>query len=56
MKHIKPFESNINESQAEVNKSYDKVIELIRKEARKLNDDDAYEFHEKLKEFFNKLV
>jgi len=37
-------------------KSYDKVIELIRKEARRLNDDDAYEFHERLKEFFNKTI
>lgn len=55
------FEYNTNESvvtegQADVNKSYDKVIELIRKEARRLNDDDAYEFHERLKEFFNKTI
>jgi hypothetical protein len=50
------FESNIYEGQADVNKSYDKVIELIRKEARRLNDDDAYEFHERLKEFFNKTI
>lgn len=55
------FEYNTNESvvtegQADVNKSYDKVIELIRKEARMLNDDDAYKFHERLKEFFNKTI
>jgi hypothetical protein len=55
------FEYNTNEAvvtegQADVNKSYDKVIELIRKEARRLNDDDAYEFHERLKEFFNKTI
>jgi len=49
-------EAVVNEGQADVNKSYDKVIELIRKEARRLNDDDAYEFHEKLKEFFNKTI
>lgn len=49
-------ESVVTEGQADVNKSYDKVIELIRKEARRLNDDDAYEFHERLKEFFNKTI
>lgn len=49
-------ESAVTEGQADVNKSYDKVIELIRKEARRLNDDDAYEFHERLKEFFNKTI
>jgi hypothetical protein len=49
-------EAVVNEGQADVNKSYDKVIELIRKEARRLNDDDAYEFHERLKEFFNKTI
>lgn len=61
MKHIKLFEkftnqSRINEDTIDVNKSYDKVIKIIRKEAKGLNDDDAYEFHEKLKEFFNKII
>jgi hypothetical protein len=39
-----------------VNASYDRIIELIRKEARKLSDDDTFELHEKLKKFFNKLI
>ena len=43
-------------NQSKVNDSYDKVIDLLRKEARKLSDDDAYELHEKLKKFFNKLI
>ena len=61
MKYIKLFEkftnqSHINEDTIDVNKSYDKVIKIIRKESKRLNDDDAYEFHEKLKEFFNKII
>jgi len=55
MKHIKPLDEKINESVADVDKSYDKILDLLKKEARKLNDDDAYELHEKLKAFFNKL-
>jgi hypothetical protein len=43
-------------NQSKVNDSYDKVISLLKKEARKLSDDDAYELHEKLKKFFNKLI
>jgi hypothetical protein len=35
---------------------YDQIIDLIRTAARNLNDDDAYELHEKLKRFFNKLI
>lgn len=53
--YIKYIPENLNESANDVNKSYDKIIELLKKEARKLNDDDAYELHEKLKTFFNKL-
>lgn len=55
MKHIKPIDEKINEAVADVDKSYDKILDLLKKEARKLNDDDAYELHEKLKAFFNKL-
>ncbi len=43
-------------NQSKVNNSYDKIINLIRTEARKLSDDDAFELHEKLKKFFNKLI
>ncbi len=39
-----------------LNKYYDDIISLIRKHSRDLNDDDAYELHEKLKKFFNKLI
>lgn len=55
MKHIKEFKS-VNEGQNDVNKSYDKILELVKKEARRLNDNDAYELHERLKAFFNKLI
>jgi hypothetical protein len=43
-------------NQSKVNNSYDKIIDLLKKEARKLSDDDAFELHEKLKKFFNKLI
>jgi hypothetical protein len=43
-------------NQSKVNNSYNKIIDLMKKEARKLSDDDAFELHEKLKEFFNKLI
>lgn len=36
--------------------SFNKILDVIRTEARKLNDDDAYELHEKLKAWFNKLL
>jgi hypothetical protein len=36
--------------------AYNDIIELIREKSRALNDDDAYELHNKLKEFFNRLV
>jgi hypothetical protein len=39
-----------------VNNSFDKIISLIRIESKKLNDDDSFELHEKLKEWFNKLL
>jgi len=35
---------------------FDDVLELIRKRTREMNDDDAYEFHEKLKTWMNKLI
>ena len=33
-----------------------KIIGLLRKESRKLNDDDSYELSTKLKAWFNKNV
>jgi hypothetical protein len=32
------------------------VLELIRKRTRQMNDDEAFEFHEKLKKWTNKLI
>ena len=32
------------------------ILELIKKAAKDLNDDEAYELHEKLKNWFNKLI
>lgn len=48
-------EYDISEGAQEVNGAYDDIVELVKKHARKLNDDDAYELHEKLKSFFTKL-
>jgi len=54
----KTFKSvKINESTTnKVNDAYDEIIALIRKHARALNDDDAFTLHEKLKNFFNKVI
>jgi hypothetical protein len=41
---------------SKLNDAYDKIINLIRIESRKLSDDDSFELHEKLKKFFNKLL
>jgi len=40
-------------NQVKVDNSYNKIINLIRVEARKLSYDDVYELHEKLKKFLN---
>ena len=50
------MEESLNEEASDVDESYYKVLALIRQEARKLNDDDAYKFHELLKGFFNRLL
>jgi len=46
----------LSDEKKKLDKYYDQVIELVRKAARDLNDDDAYELHEKLKTWFNKLT
>ena len=48
-------EAGLTEGTQEVKDAYDSVISLIREKARQLNDDDAYEFHEELKAFFNRM-
>ena len=44
----------INEGKAD--KSFLKIIGFLRKESRRLNDDDSYELSTKLKAWFNKNV
>ena len=47
-------EKKITEGKAD--QSFNKIIALLRKESRRLNDDDAYELSTKLKAWFNKNV
>lgn len=42
----------VSEASEKVQEVYDRIIENINKIARNLNDDEAYELHEKLKKFF----
>jgi hypothetical protein len=44
------------EGPEEVNGAYEDIVELVKKHARRLDDDDAYELHEQLKSFFNRLL
>ena len=43
-------------TEGKVDKSFTKIIGLLRKESRKLNDDDSYELGTKLKQWFNKNI
>ena len=47
-------EEKITEGKAD--KAFTKIISLLRKESKKLNDDDSYELSTKLKAWFNKNV
>jgi hypothetical protein len=47
--------AGLNESENSDNLFMD-VLELIRNRTRQMNDDDAFEFHEKLKTWVNKLI
>jgi hypothetical protein len=51
-------ESNtgMNEGSEDVDTAYYDTIAFIKTKARKLNDDDAYQYHEQLKSFFNRLL
>jgi hypothetical protein len=53
---IKMYEefSKLQESSQDVDRYYNKIIDEIQKAARKLNDDDAFQLHEKLKKFFER--
>ena len=50
------FSEIINQSEEEVERSKDQIyldiVASVRKELRKLNDDDCYEVTSKLKDFF----
>ena len=47
-------QSNINTHK--VRKAYDNVIKYMRKEVKKLNDDEMYEVTTQLKRWFNKNI
>lgn len=49
-------EGDISESLQDIDQAYYDVLAVIRKHARRLNDEDAYQFHEQLKSFFNRLL
>ena len=38
----------------DVDKAFDETLKVIRKLARQLNDDDCYNYTEKMKKWFNK--
>lgn len=42
--------------ESKVEDYYSKILELIKKIARRLDDDEAFELHEKLKAFFNRTI
>ena len=61
MAHIESLETFINEKttlieEGKVDPHYDKIIAMIRTSARSLNDDEAYELHERLKKFFERAI
>ena len=56
MKNEMSESESMTEDAESVDEAYYEVLALIRQKARKLNDDDAYKFHELLKGFFNRLL
>jgi hypothetical protein len=61
MAHIESLETFLNEKstlikEGKVDQHYDKIIAMIRTSARSLNDDEAYELHERLKKFFDRAI
>ena len=43
-------------TEGKVDQSFNKIIGLLRKESRRLSDDDSYELSTKLKAWFNKNI
>lgn len=61
MAHIESLETFLNEKttlieEGRVDQHYDKIIAIIKTSARSLNDDEAYELHERLKKFFERAI
>ena len=52
--HESKKEAKLTEGKAD--QSFNKIIALLRKESRRLNDDDSYELSTKLKAWFNKNI
>ena len=46
----------LNITEGKSDRAFTKIINLLRKESRKLNDDDSYELSTKLKQWFIKNV
>jgi hypothetical protein len=48
--------SQLQEGPEEINNAYYDILAKIAKYAKQLNDDDAYQLHQQLKSFFNRLL
>ena len=46
----------LNITEGKSDRAFTKIINLLRKESRKLNDDEMYEMTTKLKQWFNKNI
>ncbi len=52
----KPKLSEMKVNKSKVNKAYNGVLNHMRKEIKKLNDDEMYEMTTQLKKWFNKNI
>jgi len=56
MVKLKDLLSEKTITEGKVGQSFNKIMGLLRKESRRLNDDDSYELSTKLKAWFNKNI
>ena len=56
MQNMVKLKELLNIQEGKADRAFTKIINLLRKESRKLNDDDSYELSTKLKAWFNKNV
>ena len=56
MVKLKDLLSEKTIKEGKVGQSFNKIMGLLRKESRRLNDDDSYELSTKLKAWFNKNI